>query len=172
MEAKYSFGTRKTIGVLEGLIFALWLTAAYNFAQILFETLNAAKASGTHTTPDGFEVTVCYFGPPVGFYPRFIVFLALLIACVGVLKRCVRGRIVSLLGLAGALSAYIYWWVASYKAFKSFSSLDIDFLNNPEISQVAYLYRGNWLDVCVAVSLLTALILQAEKVFTRRTRLL
>jgi len=75
-----------------------------------------------------------------------------------------RGRVVALLGVVSALSAYIYWWVDSYKAFKSFSSFDIDFLNHPEIRQTAYLYNGSWLDVCLAISLLMVSILLVGKV--------
>lgn len=49
--------------------------------------------------------------------------------------------------------------------------MDIDFLNRPEISQVAYLYGGSWLDVCVAGSLLVSLVLLAERVLKERSSL-
>ncbi|MBA3715886.1 MAG: hypothetical protein H0W76_26140 [Pyrinomonadaceae bacterium] len=161
---------REQIGAIGGFVLALCITATYNFAQIFYENFKAASASGMHTTPDGYEIPVCYFGPPVGFYPRFFVFLLLFVSCLGVFKKNMRGRIVALLGVVSALSAYIYWWIDSYKAFKSFNSFDIDFLNHPEIRQTAYLYNGSWLDVCVAVSLLVVSILLMEKISALVTR--
>jgi len=161
----------KRIGATGGFLLALCLTAAYNFSLIFDETMKAANASGTHTTPDGFAITVCYFGPPIGFYPRFFVLLALVIACAGVLRRSVGGKVVSLLGAAGALSAYVYWWAASHKAFRAYSGIGIDFLNHPEVSQVAYLYEGSRLDVCLAGSLLVALVLLAERLLKERSLL-
>jgi hypothetical protein len=161
----------KRLGGAGSFLLALCLTAGYNFSLILHETIKASGASGTHTTPDGFTVTVCYFGPPIGFYPRFFVLLALLVACAGVLGRGVGGKAVSSLGVAGALSAYVYWWAASYKVFMAYSGMEIDFLNHPEISQVAYLYEGSWLDVCVAGSLLVACTLLAERALRHRSPL-
>jgi hypothetical protein len=152
-------------------LLALCLTAGYNFSLIFQETIKAANASGTHTTPDGFAITLCYFGPPIGFYPRFFVALALLLACAGVFRRGAGGKIVSLLGVAGALSAYAYWWAASYKVFEAYSDMGIDFLNHPEISQAAYLYGGSWLDVCVAGSLPVAFTLLAERALRQRSSL-
>jgi hypothetical protein len=146
-----------------GFLITLCLTAAYNFSLVFREMIKAAGAAGTHTTPDGFVVTVCYFGPPISFYPRLFVLLALLLACAGVLRGGAGGRLLSLLGVAGASASYAYWWAASYRAFKAYSGGGIDFLNHPEISQVAYLYQGSWLDVCLAVSLLAALVLLAER---------
>jgi hypothetical protein len=143
-----------------GFMLALLSVAALNFAQILYEAYEAASVS--RTSPDGFTVTACYFGPPAGFYPRFFVFTFLLTACLGCFTKSFRGRSVSLLGVAAAFSVYLYWWVDSHRAFKNFSSYEIDFLNHPEVAQVAYLYNGNWWDVCLAVSLFTALVLQAR----------
>lgn len=42
--------------------------------------------------------------------------------------------------------------------------MEIDFLHHPEISQVAYLYEGSGLGVCLAGLLLATLILLAERV--------
>ena len=161
----------KRIGATGGFLTLLCLTAAYNFSLILHETVKAAGAAGSHTTPEGFVITACYFGPPFGFYPRFFVALSLLCACVGVLRRGAGGRLASLLGAAGAFAAYVYWWAASYKVFKAYSGLDIDFLNHPAVSQTAYLYGGSWVDVCLAVSLLVALVLLAERVLKEKSPL-
>jgi hypothetical protein len=162
---------RKQFGVMNGLLLNLLLIAVLNFAQIFYENYQAHSASGTHTYPDGMQITVCYFGPPVGFYPRFFVFILLLTAFVSSLMKKLRYRIFSFLGVAGALSSYIYWWIASYIAFKSFSSYEMDFMNSPEITQVAYLYRGNWWDIGLAVSLFVIFILQTEGLAARRFRI-
>jgi hypothetical protein len=111
---------------------------------------------------------VCYFGPPVGFYPRFFVFAALLFALVGNFRRTFPRSIISTTGAAAALSAYIYWWLHSYRVFRNFTDVDIRFLNNPEIKQAAYLYNGTWFDVCVAVSLVVSLVLLVDRLFRRR----
>lgn len=165
------FALCKRIGAVGSFTLTISLIAAFNFIEIFYRTYKLANASGTYDTTDGAEITVCYFGPPVGFFPRLLVFISLFIACVGIFKNGLRGRIVSLIGVAGALSAYVYWWIASYATFKSFSSFEMDFLNNPEITQVAYLYEGSLVDVCVAVSLIVILSLQAERAFTEKTRL-
>jgi hypothetical protein len=171
MSRRILLSISKRIGGAGGFLLALCLTAGYNFSLILHETIKAAGASGTHITPDGFTVTVCYFGPPIGFYPRFFVLLALLVACAGVLGRGVGRKIVSSLGVAGAFSAYVYWWVASYQAFRAYSGMGFDFMNHPEISQVAYLYEGSWLDVCLAGSLPVAFTLLAERALRHRASL-
>src|SRR5687768_3821456 len=65
MSARQSFlAVCKRVGPAGGFLFALCFTAAYNFLLAFRATLEAAGAAGTHTTPDGFEVIVCYLGLP------------------------------------------------------------------------------------------------------------
>ena len=155
------------MGPLGRFLVLLFLVATVNFGIIFIENWKAASASGTHVV-DGYQVTICYFGPPVGFYPRFFVFAALLLALVGVFRRTFPRSIVATTGVAVALSAYIYWWLHSYRVFRNFSDVEIQFLNHPEIKQVAYLYNGTWLDACVAASLVVCFVLLVDRLFKRR----
>jgi hypothetical protein len=148
-------------------IVIVFLAATVNFGIIFVQNWKAASASGTHIV-DGYEITVCYFGPPVGFYPRFFVFAALLFALVGIFRQTFPRSIIAATGAAVALSAYIYWWLHSYCAFRNFTDGDIRFLNNPEIKQVAYLYNGTWFDVCVAASLVVCFVLLVDRLLIRR----
>src|SRR5258705_3591538 len=141
----------RTIGWLGHFLLATWVLAAFNFAEIFSQTMKAANAAGTRYF-DGYEITVCYFGPPVAFYPRLFVFGTLLITTVGVFKRSFPRSTSGVLGLTGALSAYIYWWIDSYRVFLNFTDAGIHFLNTDEIRQTAYLYGGTWLDICVALA--------------------
>jgi len=162
---------QKQISATSGFLLILLSGAAFNFAQSFYENFKAASASGTRTFSDGMEISICYFGPPIGFYPRLLVFIFLLVACVSSFTKEARGRIITFLGAAGALSAYLYWWIASHKAFKSLGSFEIDFMNSTEVTQVAYLYNGNWLDVCLAVSVFTVLVLQVKSLATKKFKL-
>jgi hypothetical protein len=146
----------RSIGWLGRFLVLVLLAASANFGIIFVQNWKAASASGTQVV-DGYEITLCYFGPPVGFYPRFFVFAALLLALVGIFRRTFPRSIIATTGAALALSAYIYWWLHSYRVFRNFTDVDIRFLNNPEIKQVAYLYNGTWFDVCVAASLVVCL---------------
>ena len=143
------------------------LAAAVNFGIIFVENWRAARASGTHVVGE-FEITVCYFGPPVGFYPRFFVLAALSIASSGVFRRTFPRSIIATLGVAAALSVYVYWWARSYRVFRTFSDVDIRFLSHPEINQVAYLYNGTWFDIWVVVSIIVCLVLLVDRLLTRR----
>jgi hypothetical protein len=168
MSLKESLLSRsRTIGWLGHFIVAACVAAAFNFAQIYSQTMKAANAAGTHIV-DGYEITVCYFGPPAAFYPRLLVFGALLVASVGVLRPAFPRSLITLVGLTGALSAYIYWWMASYRIFRNLSHADIHFLNNTEIKQTAYLYQGTWLDVCVAISIVVCLVLLLDRLLKRQ----
>jgi len=148
--------SNRSISWLGRFIAATCTAAATNFVDIFSQTMKAANASGTHVV-DGYEFTVCYFGPPLPFYPRFLVFGALLLATVGVVKQTFLRRVMVVVSLIGGLIVYFYWWMHSYQVFRNFTDFNIDFLNNAEIKQVAYLYEGGWLgrwrshfDCCIA----------------------
>jgi hypothetical protein len=52
--------------------------------------------------------------------------------------------------------------------FRNFTEVDIRFLDNPEIKQVAYLYNGTWFDVWVAESLVVCFVLLVDRLLIRR----
>jgi len=165
------FSWFRTIGWLGRFLVATCVGAAFNFAEIFFQEMKAASRAGTHVV-DGFEITVCYFGPPASFYPRFLVLLSLLVASLGTLRRSFPRSPVAVLGLSGALMTYVYWWIASYKVFRNLTEADISFINNPEIKQVAYLYQASWLDIGGAAAVVICLILLLERLFDQKTALI
>jgi hypothetical protein len=55
-----------SIGRLGRFLVLVFLAATVNFGIIFVQNWKAASASGTQIV-DGYEITVCYFGPPVGF---------------------------------------------------------------------------------------------------------
>jgi len=159
----------RTIGWIGRLLLATCVVAALNFGDILRKTMKAASSAGTHIV-DGYEITVCYFGPPASFYPRFLICLSLLIAAFGVFRRSFPRSAIAALGLFGSLMTYAYWWIASYRVFRNFTEAGISFLNNPEIQQAAYLYQGTWFDIGVAASAVICLTLILEQLIDQKCR--
>ena len=88
------------------LVLTTCFAAALNFGDIFTETLAASQAAGTRIV-DGYEITVCYYGPPPAFRPRFFVLLALVLATLGAFKKTVGCRVFTSVGLAGSLTIYI-----------------------------------------------------------------
>src|ERR1051326_3025410 len=127
----------RSMGWLGRFILIICLAAAVNFAIIFVQNAKAASNSGTQVV-DGYEITICYFGPPISFYMRFFALAALVLATVGVFRRTFPRSIIATAGVAGALAAYVYWWFGSYRVFRNYTDYDIRFLGNPEVKQFAY----------------------------------
>jgi uncharacterized membrane protein len=155
-----------SIGWLGRCVLITCFASAVNFGIIFVQNWRAASASGTQVI-DGFELTICYFGPPVGFYPRFFVLVALLVASIGVFRRTFPRSIIATLGVAGGFLTYVYWWLHSYRVFRNFTEVDIPIIDNPEITQVAYLYQGTRLDLCVVAALIVCLVLLFDRLLNR-----
>ena len=133
------------------LVLMTCCASCLNFLEI-FRQMLAVVAPG-----------VCYFGPPVPFYPRLLVLGGLLIASLAMLGRTVWCRIISATGLTVSFGTYIYWWLDSYRAFRNLENLQIPFLNDGEIKQFAYLYQGTPLDLAVALSLMINLVIVLDR---------
>jgi hypothetical protein len=155
------------MGWLGRFVLITCVAAAINFSIVFVQNAKAASNAGTRVV-DGHVITICYFGPPVSFYSRFFAFAALLLAVLGIFRRTFSRSITATAGVAGALSAYVYWWIHSYRVFRNFTDFEIPFLNHPEIKQVAYLYNGTWFDVCVVASLVVSFVLLVDRLFKRR----
>ena len=158
----FVFQRFRTIGWLGRFLLATGVAAGFNFAEIFFQTMKTASAAGTHVV-DGYEITVCYLGPPASFYPRFLISCSLLIALLSIFQRSFPSSALAVIGLIGALMVYVYWWIASYRVFRNLTEAGISFLNNPEIKQTAYLYQGTWFDVGIAASAVVCLVLVLER---------
>jgi hypothetical protein len=146
---------------VDRFVFATFGLSVLNFLEIL--SINFKEARLTGTSVDGFTITVCRFSPPPAFFPRFWVATFLFIAIVGMLRKPPTPRILPAIGSVGALVIYLLWWLDSYRRFKNFTHLGIDFLSDPEIRQVAYLYHGTWSDLGIAASTVVCVVLCVEK---------
>ena len=143
------------------LILTTCFAAVVNFWQSLAELLARYETSGTHSV-DGFEITACYFGPPPGFYPRFMVMVALLIATLAAWKRIAARRFISAVCLATALGVYVCWWIDSYRFF---SNLEVRFVDDVGVRQAAYLYGGTLLDLAVVSLISVCLVIVVDRLF-------
>ena len=149
---------------LARLILTTCFAALLNFGDCFLQNAAASRAAGTFIV-DGYELTICYLGPPAAFHPRFFILGAMLLAALSAFKRTPAHRVVSGTGLAGALVMYIHWWIRSYDTFQNFQLDQIDFLDHTEISQVAYLYGGSRLDIFIALSIVVCLVLVLDRLF-------
>lgn len=139
--------------------------AAINFVDILSQTMAEAQAAGTRIV-DGYEITICYFGPPPSFHPRFFVLLALLIATSAAFNRTAFSRFISSVGSASALGIYILWWTASYRMLRNYEDFaGIQALIHPEVKQFAYLCHGSPIDLAVVLSTGVCLVLMLDRLF-------
>ena len=154
----------RTIGRLGRLLIATCMVAGFNFVEpIVREAVITARTY----VPDGYSLTVCRMGPLPGQIPRLFITCSLLIATIGVFTRSFpRSRIV-VVGLLGALAAYGYWWVDSYRVFLNLTDADIHFINHPEIKQTVFLYWGTWLDVGVAASVVICCVLFLDRLLNQ-----
>ena len=146
------------------LILTTSFAALLNFWTSLAELFAQYEASRRGFVA-GVEISFCYFGPPPGFYPHFVVMVVLLIAALAAFKRVASRRFVSAVGLATALGTYICWWIDSYRIFRNFEDLQIRFLENSQLPKAAYLYGGTFLDLAVALLILTCLVIVLDRLF-------
>jgi hypothetical protein len=138
--------------------------ALLNFWHLLAEVFARYEALRPHSV-GGFEIMVCYFGPPPAFYPRLIVLLTLLIATLAAFKRIASRRFISAVCLAIALGVYACWWIDSYRIFRNYEELQIPFLANTGIRQTAYLYGGTFSDLAVALLTSVCLLMVLDRLF-------
>ena len=145
------------------LLFATCIVAALNFLDVLSlmaERSVLAEEAARH----GF--TMCFFGPPKPFYPRFFALVALLIATPCAFKKTAGSRLVASIATTVALAFYVFWWADSYYRLRSFEDhAGIQALIHPEIKQFAYLYQGTPPDVAVALSTAVCLTLLLDRLF-------
>lgn len=138
------------------------LLAAINFLDILSQTL----APLHRPRGDNFAGTICTFGPPPPFYPRFFVLVALLIVTLNVFKKTAFNRFLATVGSAAGLGIYILWWMDSYRRLRNYEDFaDIKALVHPEVKYFVYLYHGTPLDLAIAVSTVVCLVLLLDRLF-------
>lgn len=146
------------------LMLSTCLMAAINFFDIFVQTMTRDFGS---RTVDGFTLTVCWFGPPAPFRPRFFVLIALLVATPNAFKATAFNRFLASVGSAAALTSYILWWIASYLRLRNYEDFaGIQAFIHPEVKHFAYLYHGTPLDLAIAVSTAVCLVLLVDRLFT------
>ena len=91
---------------------------------------------------DEFGISICTFGPSPDFVARLYIGFFLLVALIGSRLKGLRRTLVSGAGLSGAGFVYFLWWQEVFRIAHG------DALN--EITHLAYLYRGNVLDLGIA----------------------
>ena len=155
----------REIGSLGRFVLATSVAAVAGFVDIFVQNMQAARYAGTHVVGE-FTITACRLGPPPSFYPKFLIACSSVIAGIGVFRRSFPRSPFAIIGLIGALTTYIVWWIDSYRVFRNFADLDIPFMK--EIKQTAYLYYGTWLDVGIATSVAVCLVLRLDRFFRRQ----
>lgn len=158
----FVFRRFRSVGWLGRFLLVTGVAATFNFAEIFFQTMKASNAAGTHVV-DGYQITVCYFGPPAPFYPRLLISCSLVIAILSISRRSFPINAMTIIGSIGALVVYVYWWISSYRVFRNLSEAGVAFLHNPQVKQTAYLYGGTSADVAIAASVLVCVVLLVER---------
>ena len=161
--AHFFFHRVRSSGRLGHFLIMLSLAAAFNFLEVFFHRMRA----GSRTVGD-LTLTSCHFVPPMSFFPRFWIAVALLIAAVGVFRQSFPRSLMPVVGLTWAVAAYVYWWLDSYREFRNLSEIGFDFLNHIELKHAAYLYEGTWTDVSIAATAMVCLVLVLERFFDQR----
>ena len=149
----------RTIGFPGRLLVATCVAAVFNFGETVFQM---ATTAGTRTIGD-FTIVACRVGPAPFFYPRFFIACSLLIAALGVFRRSFPRSVITIVGSCGALTVYVYWWMDSYRLFRTLANADIWFIHSPETKQTAYLYGGTWLDAGIAASVIVCSVLLFDR---------
>jgi hypothetical protein len=145
------------------LLLSTCIVAALNFLDVL-SLMAERAAAAAEAARHGW--TMCFFGPPEPFYPRFFALVGLLIATPFSFNKTAGSRFVASIGSAVALAAYSLWWFESYRAFHNFESgAGIGVLTYPDIKQFAYLYQGTPPDLAVALSAAVCLTLLLDRLF-------
>ena len=91
---------------------------------------------------DEFGISICTFGPSPDFVARLYIGFFLLVVLVGSRLRGLKSTLVSGAGLFCAAFVYFLWWQEVFR-IGHLDALD-------EITHLAYLYRGNVLDLAIA----------------------
>jgi hypothetical protein len=145
---------------VDRFLIATFLVASSNFFEIFVVAVKTAT--------DAAKSDVCYFGPPVPFYPRFWVAFSLLVASLASFGRSLGSRGLSVIGVALSSLVYIGWWRYSYRLFGNFPD-SVELLKYFRANQTLYLYHGTWTDIAVALSIAVCFVLRVERLMEHET---
>ncbi len=86
----------------------------------------------------------CYWGPSLDERARFFIVVLLIVALIAIRLKGFRSFFLSLVSLSAVVAIYVLWW-RYYFWLAEISESEVR-----HIQQFAYLFGGNFLDVCIA----------------------
>ncbi len=135
--------------VIKRLTLLVFLAALCNLiGQLYGRYLDMLDAERIY---DEFGISICTFGRSPDQVARLYIGFFLLVALVGSRLKGLKSTLVSVAGLSGASFIYILWWQEIFRIAHG-DALD-------EITHLAYLYRGNVLDLAVAAGVFLLVVL-------------
>jgi hypothetical protein len=110
-----------------------------------------------------------YFGPSADEGARMLIEPFLIILTLGTCLKGWKGALLAVLGLAGTTFFYFFWWQYYFRMAR-FTESESELRS---IRHLAYLYHGNYLDICIAILLALLIVMYVwsafQSVFRRRT---
>jgi hypothetical protein len=139
--AELSFMLRKLIKEITLVVF---ITASFHLGVQLYKDYVHYSEMQRLSEENVFIVTACRFGPPLHLRARFYIELSLIVALIGSRLKGLSNTFLSIIGLAGAVISYIFWWQYIFRLMRNAET------TADAIPNLAYLAGGNILDVVLA----------------------
>ena len=137
----------KADNILKGILLALLVTATFNLSWQVYREVQAANARQRLYEEHGINIIACKLGPTTDESSRLLIWLGLALAFTGCRIGRPPGRLASLSGLLFATGVYAVWW--RYY----FMLMEVTEASEGTVDHLFFLYRGGWLDLCIAASL-------------------
>lgn len=132
--------------IVKAIVSAVVVMATLNLALQIHKMYLEAEARQRLYEETNGAVIACKLGPTTDEGARFYIEFALIVAFVGSRLKKLKGRIVYVSGLIGAILIYVEWWkYYFYLAEMTQSEL--------ELPNIIYLHSGNYWDICIAASI-------------------
>jgi len=129
---------------IKSITLAVFLAASVNLAWQFY--LRHRELAERQKAYEQYGLIVCTFGPSRDEFSRLYIELFLMIALVGSWFKGLKNTLLSVVGLTGAMIFYVLWW-QYYFRIAEISESELTFIRH-----LAYLYRANYLDLCIAAS--------------------
>lgn len=130
---------------IKSITLAVFLFASVNlvwqFYRMHLESVRLQRAY------EQYGLIVCTMGPARDEVTRVYIEFLLILAVVGSWVKGFKRTLLSVAGLAGSAIFYVLWWQYYFK-LAEISESEIVFARH-----LVYLYRANYLDICIAVSI-------------------
>ena len=134
----------KADNILKSILLALLVAGTLNLSLQIYREVQAANAR-ERLAEQG--IFACKLGPSTDESSRFLIELGLILAFTGCCIRPPPGKLASLSGLLFAAGVYVLWWRYYFRL------MEVLGVREEGIKHLFFLYRGEWLDLCIAASL-------------------